>query len=307
MDKIFIMLYILLPIIFIISMSISIVPQQQAWIIERLGKFNRNLEPGLNFIIPFIDKVAYKHVLKEEAMDVNAQSAISNDNVSLKIDGVLYVKIFDPVAASYGVTNPYYAVIQLAQTTMRSEIGKLSLEKIFGERDSLNINIVNSINLAAKDWGIRCMRHEIKDIQPPATVLQAMELQIAADRQKRAVILESEGFRQSKINNSEADKIEKVLSSEGAYTQKINYAKAEAETISMVAEATAKSIRVIASSLESNKGTEAVMLKLAGDYIEKFGELAKTTNTMILPINTADVSGVIAQALAIYKNVIEKK
>ena len=307
MDKIFIMLYILLPIIFIVSMSISIVPQQQAWIIERLGKFNRNLEPGLNFIIPFIDRVAYKHVLKEEAMDVNAQSAISNDNVSLKIDGVLYVKIFDPVAASYGVSNPYYAVIQLAQTTMRSEIGKLSLEKIFGERDSLNINIVNSINSAAKDWGIRCMRHEIKDIQPPSTVLQAMELQIAADRQKRAVILESEGFRQSKINNSEADKIEKVLSSEGAYTQKINYARAEAETINMVAEATANSIRIIASSLESNKGTEAVMLKLAGDYIEKFGELAKTTNTMILPTNAADVSGVIAQALSIYKNIVDKK
>ena len=299
-------LYVLLPIIFLLYTSISIVPQQQAWIVERLGKFNRNLEPGLNFIIPFVDKIAYKHVLKEEAMDVNAQSAISNDNVSLKIDGVLYVKIFDPIAASYGVTNPYYAVIQLAQTTMRSEIGKLSLEKIFGERDSLNINIVNSINSAAKDWGIRCMRHEIKDIQPPSTVLQAMELQIAADRQKRAVILESEGFKQSKINNSEADKIEKVLSSEGVYTQKINYAKAEAETITMVAEATANSIKTIAASLESKHGTEAVKMKLAENYIEKFGELAKSTNSMIIPTNASDVSSFIAQALGIYKNVVDK-
>ena len=284
-------------------LSIKIVPQQESWVLERLGKFNRLLNPGLSFIIPFIDVVAYKHSLKEQVLDVNSQSAISNDNVSLKIDGVLYIKIMDPAAASYGVSNPYYAVIQLAQTTMRSEIGKLTLEKTFEERDTLNSNIVFAINSAAKDWGVICMRHEIKDIQPPENVLQAMELLIAADRQKRASILESEGKRQAKINNAEADKIQQVLESEGNYTKKINNAKADYESLVMASEATAKGIHLVAESLNTTKGMDAVMVKLAENYLQQFGHLAKSNNTMIIPSNVSDVSSVLASALSIYKNI----
>jgi regulator of protease activity HflC (stomatin/prohibitin superfamily) len=208
----------------------------------------------------------------------------------------------DPVAASYGVSNPYYAVIQLAQTTMRSEIGKLTLEKTFEERETLNANIVFSINSAAKDWGVVCMRHEIKDIQPPENVLQAMELLIAADRQKRASILESEGKRQAKINNAEADKIQQVLESEGNYTKKINNAKADYESLVMASEATAKGINLVAASLDTAKGTDAVMVKLAENYLQQFGHLAKTNNTMIIPSNVSDVSSVLASALGVYKN-----
>jgi regulator of protease activity HflC (stomatin/prohibitin superfamily) len=291
--------------IWLIFSSIKIVPQQEAWIIERLGKFRKTLQPGLNIILPYIDRLAYKHSLKEQAMDINAQSAISKDNVILKIDGVLYMKIIDPVAASYGVSNPYYAVIQLAQTTMRSEIGRLTLERTFEEREILNANIVTAINFAAKDWGISCMRHEIKDIQPPETVLQAMELQIAADRQKRAAILESEGKQQAKINNAEADKREKVLDSEAAYIDKVNRAKGEAESLIMVANATAQSISIVAESLKADKGADAVMLKLAENYITQFGNLAKTNNTMILPSNVADVSSVVSQGLAVYQNLMK--
>lgn len=286
----------------LLLLSVKIVPQQESWVLERLGKFHSVLKPGLSFVIPFIDLVAYKHSLKEQVLDVNAQSAISNDNVSLKIDGVLYLKIIDPVAASYGVSNPYYAVTQLAQTTMRSEIGKLTLEKTFEERDSLNANIVISINTAAQDWGVTCMRHEIKDIQPPENVLQAMELLIAADRQKRAAILESEGKRQAKINNAEADKIQQVLESEGNYTKKINNAKADYESLVMASEATAKGINLVAASLETTKGTDAVMVKLAENYLQQFGHLAKTNNTMIVPSNIGDVSSVLASALGVYKN-----
>lgn len=287
----------------LLFLSVKIVPQQESWVLERLGKFNRLLNPGLSFIIPFVDVVAYKHSLKEQVLDVNSQSAISNDNVSLKIDGVLYIKIMDPAAASYGVSNPYYAVIQLAQTTMRSEIGKLTLEKTFEERDTLNANIVFAINSAAKDWGVICMRHEIKDIQPPENVLQAMELLIAADRQKRASILESEGKRQAKINNAEADKIQQVLESEGNYTKKINNAKADYESLVMASEGTAKGINLVAASLSSTNGMDAVMVKLAENYLQQFGHLAKSNNTMIIPSNVSDVSSVLASALNIYKNI----
>lgn len=189
--------------ILIIVQMVKVVPQQQAWVVEKFGKFDRVLQPGLNILIPVIQRVSYKHTLKEEAIDVTAQTAISNDNVTLLIDGVLYVKIVDPVAASYGVNSPYYAITQLAQTTMRSEIGKLPLDRTFEERETLNIAIVSAINQAAMNWGIQCMRYEIKDIQPPQTILKAMELQVAAERQKRAQILDSEGNRQAKINHAE--------------------------------------------------------------------------------------------------------
>jgi regulator of protease activity HflC (stomatin/prohibitin superfamily) len=248
-------------------------------------------------------RVAYKHTLKEEAIDVNAQTAISNDNVTLSIDGVLYVKIVDAVAASYGVTNPYYAITQLAQTTMRSEIGKLPLDRTFEEREILNIAIVNAINQAAINWGIQCMRYEIKDIQPPQTVLQAMELQVAAERQKRAQILDSEGSRQAKINNAEAAKAEVVLNSEALYTDQVNRAKGEAEAITLVANATATSIVTIAEAIQKKGGSDAVSLKVAEQYMAAFSNLAKENNTIIIPSNVNDPSSVVASAMAIFKQI----
>ena len=242
---------------------IKIVPQQQAWVLERLGKYDKVLEPGLNIIVPIIQRVAYKHTLKEQAVDVHAQTAISNDNVTLLIDGVLYVKIIDAVAASYGVENPYYAITQLAQTTMRSEIGKLKLDRTFEERETLNHAIVSSINQAATNWGIQCMRYEIKDIQPPTTILEAMELEVAAERQKRARIMESEGHRQAQINVSEGEKAQVVLKSEAAYTDQVNRAKGEGEAILFVAEATAKGISIVASAIKQDGGADAVSLKVA--------------------------------------------
>ncbi len=280
--------------------AIKIVPQQEAWVMERLGKFDGVLEPGLTMIIPIIQRVAYKHSLKEQAIDVHAQTAISNDNVTLLIDGVLYIKILDPKATSYGVSNPYYAISQLAQTTMRSEIGKLKLDKTFEERETLNHLIVTSMNQAATNWGIQCMRYEIKDIQPPKTILQAMELQVAAERQKRADILESEGKRQSQINIAEGEKARIVLNSEAALTDKVNRAKGEAEAIVCVAEATAKGIDVVAASIKKNGGTEAVSLRVAEQYVEAFGKLAQKSNTILLPANLENPSGFIAQAMTIF-------
>ncbi len=289
-----------LSIVSLIILIIKIVPQQQAWIIEKLGKFDKVLTPGLNFIIPFIQRVVYKHTLKEQAIDVHAQTAISNDNVTLLIDGVLYVKIVDPVAASYGVNDPYYAITQLAQTTMRSEIGKLKLDKTFEERELLNHAIVTSINYAATNWGIQCMRYEIKDIKPPDSILQAMELQVAAERQKRATILESEGNRQSQINISEGEKAKIVLNSEAALTDQINRAKGEAEAIICVANAAAKGIDIIANSIEKKGGYNAASLKIAEKYVESFGKIAKDSSTVIIPASLDNPSSFITQAMTIF-------
>ena len=288
-------------IIFILQM-VKIVPQQEAWVIEKLGRFDSVLEPGLNILVPFIQRVAYKHTLKEQAVDVHAQNAISNDNVTLLIDGVLYVKIIDPKAASYGVSDPYYAITQLAQTTMRSEIGKLALDRTFEERETLNCAIVASINHAAHNWGIQCMRYEIKDIQPPQTILKAMELQVAAERQKRASILESEGRKQSTINHAEAEKAETVLASEAAYTDRVNRARGEAEAIEMVAIANAHGIEVVAKAIKQSGGSDAVSLKIAEHYIDAFSNIAQNTNTVLLPANAGDPGSMIAQAMTIFES-----
>ncbi|WP_032139563.1 SPFH domain-containing protein [Rickettsia tamurae] len=286
--------------ILVIIQMVKVVPQQQAWVVEKLGKFDKVLQPGLNLLIPVIQRVAYKHTLKEEAIDVTAQTAISNDNVTLSIDGVLYVKIIDPMAASYGVNNPYYAITQLAQTTMRSEIGKLPLDRTFEERETLNVAIVTAINQAAINWGIQCMRYEIKDIQPPQTILKAMELQVAAERQKRAQILESEGNRQAKVNHAEGEKAQIVLNSEASYTDQVNRAKGEAEAIGLVATATANSIEIVAAAVQKTGGSEAVALKVAEQYISAFGNLAKDTNTVILPANLSEPSSFVTGALTIF-------
>lgn len=289
--------------VLVVWKGVKIVPQQSVWIIERLGKFDRKLEPGLNLLIPFIDRVAYRHSLKEFAYEVHQQTAITRDNVTLDIDGLIYIRIIDPVQASYGVTDPVYAVTQLAQTTMRSEIGKLAMDECFEERERLNANIVNAINHASQTWGIQCMRYEIKDIKPPASVLTAMEMQVAAERKKRAEILESEGQRQSRINIAEGQKQEVVLSSEGALTDQVNRAKGEAEAILAVAEANAKGIELVAAAIQKMGGGEAVAMKLAEQYIHAFSEIAQKSNTVLLPANTGDAGSMVAQAMAIFEQV----
>lgn len=293
--------------ILVLFKGVKIVPQQSAWIIEKLGRFDRKLEPGLNILIPFIERVAYKHSLKEFAYDVQEQPAITRDNVTMMMDGVLYLRVIDPVQASYGVSDPIYAVSQLAQTTMRSEIGKLSLDQCFEERETLNANIVAAINQAAQAWGIQCMRYEIKNITPPATVLKAMELQVAAERQKRAEILQSEGLRQSKINMAEGAKQEVVLNSEGALTDQVNRAKGEAEAILAVAEATAKGIEVVAAAIQKSGGQDAISLKIAEQYVAAFEKLAKTSTTILLPANANDAGSMVAQALTIFDQIRGQK
>ena len=283
--------------------GIKIVPQQQAWVVERLGKYDRTLEPGLNFLIPYIERVAYRHSLKEMAVDVPEQAAITRDNVTLVMDGILYVRIVDAVAASYGVNEPVLSLSLLAQTTMRSEIGKLTLDKTFEEREMLNASIVTSINQAAQSWGIQCMRYEIKNITPPTTVLKAMELQVAAERQKRAFILDSEGKRQSQINIAEGKKQEVVLESEASLTDQVNRARGEAEAILAVAQANAEGIRLVASAIQENGGSDAVAMKIADEYIQAFRQLAKEGTTVLLPANVGDAGSMVAQALSVFEAV----
>lgn len=313
----------------LIFMTVKIVPQQEAWIIETWGRFsNVFVEGGLQIIIPIMQRVAYKHSLKEQVIDVQEQAAITKDNVTLNIDGVLYVKVMDPKEASYGVSDPYLAVSQLAQTTMRAEIGKITLERTFEERDAMNANIVNSINEAAIKWGVQCMRYEIRNIMPPKSVLQAMELQVAADRQKRAEILNSEGKRQSQINISEGEKQQVVLKSEAALTDQVNRAKGQAEAvvlnseasrteqvnraqgqaeaIRLVAQATADGINKVAEAIKQEGGSEAVALRVAEQYVDAFANLAKTSNTLIIPANAGDAGGMVAQALTVFDSMKKK-
>ncbi len=287
--------------------GVKFVPQQSAWVIERLGRYDQTLSPGLNFLVPFVDRVAYKHSLKEFAYDVQEQSAITRDNVTLAIDGVIYLRVVDATQASYGVSDPVYAVTQLAQTTMRSEIGKLTMEESFEERERLNTNIVNAINQAAETWGIQCMRYEIKDIKPPVNILRAMELQMTAERQKRADILDSEGKRQSAINRAEGQKAEVVLNSEASKTDQINRAEGEASAIRAVAEATADGIRLVAAAIKDHGGEEAVALKIAEKYVEAFGKLAKESTTVLMPANVNDAGGMVAQALTVFDTIRAQK
>jgi regulator of protease activity HflC (stomatin/prohibitin superfamily) len=289
--------------ILLVFKGIKIVPQQTAWVVENFGRFEKVLEPGLNFLNPITQKVAYRHSLKEFAHEVQEQPAITRDNVTMMMDGVLYLRIIDPREASYGVSNPIYAVSQLAQTTMRSEIGKLSLDQCFEEREQLNANIVTSINAAAQSWGIQCMRYEIKNITPPTSVLKAMELQVAAERQKRAEILQSEGLRQSKINMAEGQKQEVVLNSEAALTDQVNRAKGEAEAIIAVAEATAKGIEMIAAAIARQGGEEAIALRIAEQYVAAFDKLARNATTMLLPANANDAGSMVAQAMSVFETI----
>ncbi|GFN90700.1 stomatin protein 2, mitochondrial [Plakobranchus ocellatus] len=279
---------------------ILFVPQQEAWVVERFGKYKQILQPGLNVILPVIDSIKYVQSLKEIAIDVPHQAAITSDNVTLTMDAVLYLRVIDPYKASYGVEDPEYAITQLAQTTMRSEIGRISLDTVFRERESLNIAIVDSINQASNSWGIKCMRYEIRDMSLPPKVQEAMQMQVEAERKKRAFILESEGKREADINVAEGKKKARILNSEAFMAEQVNQAKGEAEAQIVKAQARATSIEKVAQALQKENGMNAVSMNVAEQYVSAFGNLAKESNTVILPANSGDISGMVTQALTMY-------
>ena len=282
---------------------VKFVPQQTAWVVERMGKFNRVLSPGIAFLIPVLDKITYVQSLKESAIEIPSQNAITADNVSLEMDGILYVKVNDPYKASYGVEDFKFAISQLAQTTMRSEIGSLTLDSVLKERQALNSNINRAINEASKEWGVECLRYEIRDIHPPQNVLEAMHRQVSAERSKRAEILESEGTRQSRINIAEGEKQSVILASEANKQEKINMAKGEAESILLSAEATAEGLKKVATAIKETPGGEqAVSLQVAQDYVKQFGKLAKESNTVVIPSNMGDMGNWMASGLSIYNS-----
>lgn len=285
-----------------INTIVMFVPQQEAWVVERMGKFHRILEPGLNVLLPIVDRVKYVQSLKEIAIDVPKQSAITSDNVTLSIDGVLYLRILNPYLASYGVEDPEFAITQLAQTTMRSELGKMSLDKVFRERESLNYSIVESINKASEAWGISCLRYEIRDIKLPSRVHEAMQMQVEAERRKRAAILESEGVRAADINVAEGKRQSRILASEAQKQEEINRANGEAAALLAVADARAKGLKIVAESLLSTSGRDAASLTVAEKYVTAFENLAKKNNTLIVPSNASDVTSMVAQAMQIYNS-----
>jgi len=294
-------------IVILVKQSIKFVPQNRAFVVERFGKFNATMEAGLNFLVPFIDRVAYDRSLKEQAVDVPSQSAITRDNISLVVDGVLYLKVLDPFKASYGVDNYVYAVTQLAQTTMRSEIGKIELDKTFEEREALNINIVQQINEASAPWGVQVLRYEIKDIEPPRTVLEAMERQMKAEREKRAAILESEGERQSAINVAEGDKRSKVLAAEADRAEQILRAQGEAQAIIAVADAKAKALDVVGAAAIQEKGQKAVQLELAERAITAKEAIARESSVVLLSDDNSNAANVVAEAMTIINAINKNK
>ena len=281
--------------------AVKVVPQQHSWVVERLGKFHAALLPGLNVVVPFVDRIAYRHMLKEVPLDVPSQVCITKDNTQLQVDGVLYFQVTDPVLASYGTSDYVAAITQLAQTTLRSAIGKMELDKTFEEREHINTAVVAALDEAASSWGVKVLRYEIKDLTPPREILHAMQAQITAEREKRALIAASEGRKQEQINIATGEREAFIQRSEGEKQSQINLAQGEAEAIKAVADANAQAIRMVASAIESPGGMNAVNLKVAEKYVEAFGNVAKQGTTLILPSNMADIGSAIATAMAVIK------
>jgi regulator of protease activity HflC (stomatin/prohibitin superfamily) len=290
----------------VLKQSVRFVPQNTALVVERFGKYRTTMEAGLNFLVPFIDRVAYSQTLKEQAVDVPSQGAITRDNISLVVDGVLYIKMVDPYKASYGVEDYVYAVTQLAQTTMRSEIGKIELDKTFEEREALNTNIVAQINDAATPWGVMVMRYEIKDIDPPRTVLDAMERQMKAEREKRAVVLESEGARQSAINVAEGQRQSRVLAAEAEKAEQILRAEGEANAILAVAEAKAAALETIGAAANTERGQKAIQLNLAEQAIEAKAQIARDSSVVLLSDGQTNAANMVAEAMTIIQKLTPK-
>ena len=303
----FILIGVILLAFILISSMVKVVPQRTAIIVERLGKYRATFTAGFQILIPFIDKIRYRHTLKEQAIDVAPQICITRDNIAVEVDGILYLQILDPQKASYGIDNYRFASIQIAQTTMRSVIGKLELDKTFEERETINVSIVDAVDKASEPWGVKVTRYEVKNISPPQSIRDAMEKQMRAEREKRAVIAESEGTRQAKINNADGDKQEFILKSEGEKQRRINEAAGRASEIEQVANATANGLRAIALAISEENGLNAVNLRVAEQYLIGFANLAKMNNTIVLPANLTDVAGIVATATSMFSEIKDKK
>jgi regulator of protease activity HflC (stomatin/prohibitin superfamily) len=288
-------------VVIFIMRTFKIVPQQHAWVVERLGKYDRTLVPGLKFVIPFVERVAYQHSLKEVPLDVPSQVCITRDNTQLQVDGIIYFQVTDPMRASYGSSNYVFAITQLAQTLLRSVIGKMELDKTFEERDAINASVVNALDEAAQNWGVKVLRYEIKDLTPPAEILRAMQAQITAEREKRALIAASEGRKQEQINIATGEREAYIARSEGQRQAEINNAQGEAAAIIAVADATADALRKVGAAIREPGGEQAVQLKVAQQAVEAFAQLAQKNNTLIVPSNMTEVSALIASAMTLVR------
>jgi len=303
METLYVVLVIAILVVIVLAKTATVVPQQSAFVIENLGRYSRTIHAGFHILTPFVERIAYKHSLKEEAIDIPEQICITRDNVQVGVDGVLYLQILDASKASYGITNYRFAIVQLAQTTLRSEIGKIELDRTFEERATINANVVSELDKASAPWGVKVLRYEIKNINPPKDVLQAMEKQMRAEREKRAVVLTSEGERDAKINQAEGEKQRVIKESEANKQQQINEAQGEAEAILAVATATAESLRRVGEALSGRGGMEAMQLRVAEEYVKQFGHLADEAQaTLIVPANLSDISSMIALATSVVKN-----
>ena len=291
----------------LISSMVKVVPQRTAIIVERLGKYRATFTAGFQILIPFVDKIRYRHTLKEQAIDVPPQVCITRDNIAVEVDGILYLQVLDPQKASYGIDNYRFASIQIAQTTMRSIIGKLELDRTFEERETINVSIVEAVDKASEPWGVKVTRYEVKNISPPQSIRDAMEKQMRAEREKRAIIAESEGTKQAKINVAEGDKQELIKKSEGEMQKRINEATGKASEIEQVATATANGLRAIALAISEENGLNAVNLRVAEQYLLGFANMAKTNNTIVLPANLTDVAGIVATATSMFSELKDKK
>jgi regulator of protease activity HflC (stomatin/prohibitin superfamily) len=293
----FVVLFLALLVLYVIAKTAVVVPQQSAYVVERLGKYSDTLNAGFHILLPFVDTIRYRHSLKETAVDIPEQVCITRDNVQVAVDGILYLKVLNPERASYGISDYHFALSQLAQTTLRSEIGKIELDRTFEERTNINIQLVNELDKASEPWGVKVLRYEIKNITPPKDVLNAMEKQMRAEREKRALILTSEGERDAAINQAEGEKQQVIKASEAKKQQQINEAEGAAAAILAIAQATAEGLRKVADAVQMPGGQQAVQLRVAEQYITQFGELAKTNNTLILPASVSDVGSMIAVAM----------